>query len=150
MRILACAVGAPFALVATLLAQGSEPVYDIGNGVSAPKLVKTVAAVYTADAMRRGVEGRVGLKCVVDRDGVPQQIAIVKPLDAELDEVAIKALAQWRFEPGMKDGRPVSVRVQVEMSFVKSRKARSGVLAVALAMSQRAGTSVGTFGGIAV
>mgnify|MGYP003509931133 FL=1 len=34
-----------------------------------------------------------------------------------LDEAAIQALKQWRFDPGTKDGKPVAVRVEVEMSF---------------------------------
>jgi TonB family protein len=34
-----------------------------------------------------------------------------------LDANAIKAMKQWQFEPGAKDGKPVAVRVAVEMTF---------------------------------
>jgi TonB family protein len=34
-----------------------------------------------------------------------------------LDEQAINALKQWKFEPGTLKGKPVAVRVRVEMEF---------------------------------
>jgi TonB family protein len=44
---------------------------------------------------------------------------VVQSLDSEygLDDEAVKALKQWEFEPGTKDGAPVAVRVDVEMTF---------------------------------
>jgi TonB family protein len=35
-----------------------------------------------------------------------------------LDEKAIEAIRRWRFEPGRKDGTPVAVQVNIEVSFV--------------------------------
>ena len=34
-----------------------------------------------------------------------------------LDENAIEAVKQWRFEPAMKDGKPVAVEINVEVTF---------------------------------
>ena len=34
-----------------------------------------------------------------------------------LDDQAVKAMKQWSFKPGTKDGKPVTVRVDVQMSF---------------------------------
>jgi outer membrane biosynthesis protein TonB len=34
-----------------------------------------------------------------------------------LDEKAIEAVRQWRFRPGLKDGEPVAVVVNVEVNF---------------------------------
>jgi len=34
-----------------------------------------------------------------------------------LDEKAIEAVRQWRFEPSMKDGHPVAVQVIIEVFF---------------------------------
>jgi outer membrane biosynthesis protein TonB len=42
---------------------------------------------------------------------------VVKPLHPSLNEEALLALADWRFKPGTKDGKPVAVRVQIEISF---------------------------------
>ncbi len=65
----------------------------------------------------RGHNGAVLLRCVVDRDGVPTRLEIIKPLDAELDRVSLEAMKQWRFEPGQKDGKAVLVQIDVMMAF---------------------------------
>ena len=52
-------------------------------------------------------------------NGVVGDVEIVESLDKVygLDDQAIKAIRQWTFEPGTKDGKPVAVRVEVEMTF---------------------------------
>jgi len=42
---------------------------------------------------------------------------VTTSLDAGLDQEAIKAVKQWRFEPGTKDGKPVPVLMTIEMTF---------------------------------
>jgi TonB family protein len=41
----------------------------------------------------------------------------VKSLDKEIDQTAVEAVQQWRFEPGKKGDRPVAVRITVEIRF---------------------------------
>lgn len=96
---------------------GQETVYRPGNGVTVPKVVKEVKPAYTAQARRAGIQGVVGLECVVEKDGHPDEIRVTKALDPGLDEEAVKALRLWRFEPGRKDGNPVRVRIEIEMTF---------------------------------
>ena len=50
-------------------------------------------------------------------DGSIGDVKVTRSLDAGLDQEAIKAVKQWRFEPGIKDGKPVPVRVALEMTF---------------------------------
>ena len=57
------------------------------------------------------------LSIVVDVDGLPKDIKVVRPLGSGLDEKAIEAVEQWRFKPGMKDGKAVATRAQVEVNF---------------------------------
>ena len=38
-------------------------------------------------------------------------------LDQELDDKAVAALKQWKFEPGQREGKPVAVRITVDMTF---------------------------------
>ncbi len=126
MTLIMVGVGFTLGIVGPLLAQQDDTIYQPGNGVSAPKLVTDVKPQYPADAVRRGVTGVVLLQCVVDRDGVPTSLEVVRPLDEDLDQVGLRTLRQWRFEPGRKDGRPVLVQIQVEMAFSigKSRRWR--------------------------
>jgi TonB family protein len=94
-------------------------VYDVGNGVSEPRLIREVKPNYTADAMRAKLQGVVELEAVVNPDGSVDHVKVTRSLDSTfgLDQEAIKAVRQWRFAPGMLQGRPVPVRVSVELTF---------------------------------
>jgi TonB family protein len=96
-------------------------VYDIGNGVTSPVLVREVKPNYTGDAMRAKLQGIVEMEAVVMPDGTvdPKSIRITRSLDANLglDQQAIIAVKQWRFRPGLYKGQPVPVRVNVELTF---------------------------------
>ena len=60
------------------------------------------------------------LEAVVLSDGTVGTVTVVRSVDSYfgLDEQAFKAVKQWLFKPGLKDGKPVPVRVQVEMASV--------------------------------
>ncbi len=90
-----------------------------GNGVSAPRLLRDVRPVYTADAMRARIAGTVGLSCVVDRDGRVRDCRLTRSLDPRygLDLEAIRAAQRWQFAPGRRGADPVAVRVTIEMAF---------------------------------
>lgn len=82
-----------------------------------PRAIKEVKPQYTPEAMRAGVQGSVLLNCEVRADGTVGDVRVTKPLDRGLDEQAVKAVKQWRFKPGTLDGKPVPVRVSIEMTF---------------------------------
>ena len=113
------------AFVSPMAAQQDETIYRSGNGVSTPRLIRDVKPQYSAGAMRRRINGAVLLRCVVDRDGVPTRLEIIKPLDEELDRVSLDALKQWRFEPGQKDGQAVLVQIEVTMAFTMEKMKKS-------------------------
>ena len=97
--------------------QSNEQVYKPGNGVTDPVLVKEVKPVYTDDARQRKVQGSVELSAVVRADGSVGDTKVTRSLDPGLDQEAIKAAKQWRFKPGTREGKPVNVRVNIEMTF---------------------------------
>ena len=94
-------------------------VYQPGNGVTMPRLIREVKPNYTSDAMRAKVSGTVLLECVVNPNGEVTEVRILRSLDPMfgLDQEAIKAAKQWRFSPGMRLGAPVSVLISIELSF---------------------------------
>ena len=57
------------------------------------------------------------LGLVVDSQGRPTNISVLSPLGYGLDEEAIKAASKWRFLPGTKNGKPVDVEAQIEVTF---------------------------------
>ena len=81
------------------------------------RVLKTVAAVYSADAMRRGAEGTVRLELTVIEDGSVSGVTLLSTADAELDRAAIDAVRQWRFRPARDGGRAIPATVTVEISF---------------------------------
>ncbi|MFN7979363.1 MAG: TonB family protein [Vicinamibacterales bacterium] len=93
--------------------------YDVGNGVTAPRILRQVKPAYTSEAMRAKVQGEVLLRCVVLPDGSVGRVEIVKSLDNVfgLDQEAIKAARQWKFVPGTRLGEPVAVRVTIALDF---------------------------------
>jgi len=107
-----------FPMFATLQAAQSE-VHLPGNGVSLPVVLTEVKPEYTREAMQQLIQGTVWLSCVVGEEGVITDVAVTKSLDKEfgLDQAAIDAARQWTFRPGRKDGKPVAVRVTIELTF---------------------------------
>jgi TonB family protein len=88
-------------------------------GLTPPGVLKDVKAQYTEAALRGRIQGTVRLRAVVETDGSVSNVEVVKPLDAAtgLDQAAVDALKQWRFKPGTREGKPVRVRIDVEMGF---------------------------------
>lgn len=93
--------------------------YRPGNGVSTPQLIKEVKPGYTSEAMRAKIQGAVLLQCTVQTDGTISDIQVLRSLDPVfgLDQEAIKAARQWRFQPGTLRGQPVPVQITIELSF---------------------------------
>ena len=103
----------------TPAAQDAAHVYDPGNGITLPVVVRQVQAHYTPAAMTARLEGTVVLQSVVLADGTVGDVRVVQSLDVEhgLDDQAIAAMKQWIFKPGQRDGKPVAVRIHCEMTF---------------------------------
>jgi periplasmic protein TonB len=92
-------------------------VYRIGGGVSAPVPVYRPEPEYSEEARKAKWQGAVLLELVVDENGVPQNIKVLRSLGLGLDQKAIEAVQKWRFKPGQKDGKPVPVSANIEVNF---------------------------------
>ena len=119
MTKLPLALVVALALGAAVVHAQDEVVYRAGGGVSEPQLVKSVTPQYTGEAMRHKITGAAVLEAVVKPDGTVDDVTVTKSLDREygLDDSCVRALKQWTFKPGMKDGKAVAVRVDVTMTF---------------------------------
>jgi TonB family protein len=93
-------------------------VYRPGGAVSPPRVIAQVNPKYTRSAVIHHIQGTVEMELVVTRDGRPSQIRVVRSLDpGGLDEEAIAAVTEWRFEPGRVAGQPVDVLVVIILDF---------------------------------
>jgi protein TonB len=108
-------------LVGTILHAQSpqtDTPYKIGGDVSAPRIASKVEPTYTREAKTARREGDVVVELTVTRDGKASDVhEISKHLGFGLDESAIKAVEQWCFRPGEKNGKPVPVISQITVRF---------------------------------
>jgi TonB family protein len=96
-------------------AQGK--VYKMGDGITQPRILSKVEPQYTQDAKDAHIEGAVALKVEITPAGNAENIVVTKSLDPGLDANAVTAVSNWRFQPGTKDGEPVTVAAVIEVNF---------------------------------
>ncbi|NNF59574.1 MAG: energy transducer TonB, partial [Rhodothermaceae bacterium] len=87
-----------------------------------PEPIGGIAAIqsniqYPEMARRAGIEGRVFVQFVVDEQGRPSEIRVVRGIGGGCDEAAVEAVRQARFTPGRQRGRPVKVRMSLPVTF---------------------------------
>jgi periplasmic protein TonB len=92
-------------------------VFAMGRGITAPRAIYDPEPEYSDEARRVKHQGVVILSLVVDQQGRPRDIHVARSLGVGLDQKAIEAVSKWKFSPGIKDGIPVAVRVNIEVSF---------------------------------
>lgn len=72
---------------------------------------------YSEIAKRIGVEGKVVVTIIVDKEGNVVDAQIVKPLHSDLDQIAMKAVKELKFYPGIQNGKPVKVQVSIPIQY---------------------------------
>jgi hypothetical protein len=87
------------------------------NGVTAPVLLHSVDPIYTKQGRKDKINGICRMQMIVTPQGFPSHIRIIRGLPDGLDESSIQALSQYRFTPASKDGKPVAVRIIVEVHY---------------------------------
>jgi TonB family protein len=95
----------------------SGDVYRVGQGVSAPSVLQKVDPEYSDEARAVALDGTVVLSVEIGPDGFGHNARVVRGLGLGLDESALDAISQWRFQPGLKDGQPVTVLATIEINF---------------------------------
>jgi TonB family protein len=92
-------------------------VYRVGGGVTAPTLLSKIEPEYSEEARKAKYQGTVTLYIQVDPTGKAINMRVLHSLGLGLDEKAMEAVKKWKFRPGTKDGKPVTVEAQIEVNF---------------------------------
>jgi len=95
----------------------SEPVYELGSGVTSPKSVYAPNPTYDEHARKKKINGTVILAIIVTAEGTVRDIKVIKSLEPSLDKQAIAAVFIWKFTPTTKNGKPVAVHLKTESDF---------------------------------
>lgn len=84
-----------------------------------PEMIHEVKPEYPRLAREAGLEGRVWIKALVDKNGNVRDAVIAKSSGVEvLDQAALKVAKLNKFKPGIQNGRPVAVWVTYKVDFV--------------------------------
>ena len=89
----------------------------IGGSVSAPVLIYSVQAEYSPQAKADKINGKVLINLWVNEQGLPSHVHVLRGLGEGLDEKAVEAVKQYKFNPAMEDGKPVLVELSIEVKF---------------------------------
>ncbi len=82
-----------------------------------PNPVREVRPVYPAKCKEKNIEGAVILQVGIDEEGSVIDVELLKGAHKNLDQAAVEALRQWKYQPIKKDGKPVPVTFTVTVDF---------------------------------
>ena len=94
-----------------------EMIFELSEVDRIPQPIYRVAPVFPYEMKQAGISGAVTLLFICDSQGRVKQVRIRSSSHREFDQAAINAVRQWKFEPGMKDGQPVNVRMLIPFRF---------------------------------
>lgn len=93
-----------------------EPV-RVGGQVKQPALLKRVEPIYPPIAVHAHLEGVVILEAIVDRNGMVEDLKVLRSAGGVLDNAAMAAVRQWQYSPVMLNGIPERFILTVVLSF---------------------------------
>ena len=107
---------------------GGADVFNAVKDVTPPRVTHTANPKWPKNARNTTFSGIVVIGLVVDAQGKPTQVHVVRSLDSvnvgidhaaalSLDQAAFDAVCKYRFHPATKNGTPVPVALNVEINF---------------------------------
>ncbi len=90
---------------------------SMDGNFKAPKRIYAARPVYPYQFKRESIEGWVRLVIIIDEKSIVIDARAPKATHRDFTKPAIRAVLEWKFEPGIKDGKPVKVRRVQPISF---------------------------------
>jgi TonB family protein len=108
--------GTYFMMIALTAAAGSPAQIEFTGG---PKVLHQVVPSYPEELRRRGIEGQVELQVGIDEEGNVGGVKILKSVHPYLDNSAVQALKQWKYEPVLRNGVAVPAVITLTVNFTR-------------------------------
>jgi protein TonB len=88
----------------------------VGGNVQAARILNRVQPLYPPLARQTRISGTVRLHAIISKDGSIQQLEVISghPL---LQQAALDAVRQWRYQPTLLNGEPVEVDTTIDVIF---------------------------------
>lgn len=99
--------------VFVIVEKNPEPVYGFKNFYQ--QLAKNLK--YPTQAKRMGTEGKVFVEFIVNKNGEPSDLKIIRGIGSGCDEEAMRVLSLTKWEPGKQRGKPVRVKMAMQLNF---------------------------------
>ena len=97
----------------------SDAIFSLSDLDQKPRVVYQPAPIYPQELARKGMQGTVYVLFLVDKNGRTQDLKVQKSTHPAFNAPALKAVKQWKFEPGKRKGKPVQFRMRVPITFQK-------------------------------
>jgi len=92
-------------------------IYQVGGAVRAPIAIYTPDPEFSEEARKAKFSGNVIVSLIVGADGKPRNVHVLRGVGMGLDQKAVEAVEQYKFKPALKDGKPVAVYVNIDVTF---------------------------------
>jgi protein TonB len=96
-----------------------DAIFSLSDLDQKPRVVYQPAPIYPAELARKKLEGTVYILFLVDKSGKTRDLKVQKSSHPAFNKPALKAVKQWKFEPGKRKGKPVQFRMRVPITFQK-------------------------------
>jgi TonB family protein len=106
-----------FSIPAGFSTRDDRALRRVGGDVSAPVLIYSAVPEFAQEAKKAKIGGSVLINLVVDQNGTPKNVRVVRGIGNGLDEKAVEAVSKYRFKPSMEHGQPVPVEINVQVNF---------------------------------
>ena len=67
--------------------------------------------------LRKRVKGKVDVLIIVGKDGSVSKAEVLESPDPAVNSFCVEAAREWRFQPGTRDGKPVSFKLKLPFRF---------------------------------
>jgi len=104
-----------------------EDVEEGGAGKIMPKVISQPPPVFPASLMKSGVAGKVIVTFTVDPDGSVRDAVVTSSPQRQLNPYAVKAVGNWKFEPGTRNGQPSTFRLRASVDFSPGKEEEATV-----------------------
>lgn len=92
-------------------------VMHVGGLIRKPQVLRQVDPEFSEEARRAKFSGNVEVYLIIDEQGNPSHVRVVRGVGMGLDEKAVEAVRQYKFKPATLNGKPVKVDLSIDVDF---------------------------------